>query len=121
MQELSVLVPVQGCRSDRSGLQLKPGLQKLLLQLGEGLLKQLAQHLGYEEAPPNADDQEVATAVHLMVNLDPSLQEHEVLDRVKFRNEADEGGVEGMTEELALAMEDTMRQQEKQKILKGLE
>ena len=130
VRSFKVLAPVQAARSDQCGLQLQASPPKTILQhqqdtgfkgLNESQMNLLLKHLGFQQAPAGSKDQELGTAIHLLVNLDPSLQPDEVLQRMKVRNDAFEGAVEEMTEELLEVLQDTVRQQDQQKIVKELE
>ena len=65
-------------------------------------------------------DQEIALAVHILINQDPSLSEQEVLNRIHIKTADEELPVEGMTEEMAQVLRDTIRPEDQQKIMKTL-
>ena len=67
----------------------------------ESQLKKLNSLLGNDEPEANQQDQEIALAVHILINQDPSLSEQEVLNRIHIKTADEELPVEGMTEEMA--------------------
>ena len=88
--------------------------------MGESHLKLLNHELGFDEPEPDQPDQELAPAVHLLVNEDPSLTEKDVLDRIELRNLHRKFPVEGMTEEMAEVIKDTIRVQDQEPIVAKL-
>ena len=116
-----------GLRSQRAGVQVVAGAWEPLLKnvldrgcagLSESQLKKLNGLLGNDE--PEANQQEIALAVHILINQDPSLSEQEVLNRIHIKTADEELPVEGMTEEMAQVLRDTIRPEDQQKIMKTL-
>ena len=83
-------------------------------------LKKLNSLLGNDEPEANQQDQEIALAVHILINEDPTLSEQEVLNRIHIKTADEELPVEGMTEEMAQVLRDTIRPEDQQKIMKTL-
>ncbi|CAE7263774.1 unnamed protein product [Symbiodinium natans] len=123
---LTPCAPMEAVRGQKAGIQLVGGAWQPLLQnlmdsgfkgMNESQLKKLNCLLGHDEAEAQQENQEVALAVHLLVNEDPTLT---VLDRIEVRNTERDFPVEGMTEELADVIKDTLRVQDQEKIINNL-
>ena len=121
--------PMIGLRSQRAGVQVVAGAWEPLLKnvldrgcagLSESQLKKLNGLLGNDEPEANQQDQEIALAVHILINQDPSLSEQEVLNRIHIKTADEELPVEGMTEEMAQVLRVTIRPEDQQKIMKTL-
>ena len=121
--------PMIGLRSQRAGIQVVAGAWEPLLKnvldrgcagLSESQLKKLNGLLGNDEPEANQPDQEIALAVHILINQDPTLSEQEVLNRIHIKTADEELPVEGMTEEMAQVLRDTIRPEDQQKIMKTL-
>ena len=129
IQLLTPCAPMEAVRGQKAGIQLVGGAWQPLLQnlmdsgfkgMNESQLKKLNCLLGHEEPEAQQENQEVALAVHLLVNEDPTLTEKDVLDRIEVRNTERDFPVEGMTEELADVIKDTLRVQDQEKIINNL-
>ena len=121
--------PMIGLRSQRAGVQVVAGAWEPLLKnvldrgcagLSESQLKKLNSLLGNDEPEANKQDQEIALAVHILINEDPTLSEQEVLNRIHIKTADEELPVEGMTEEMAQVLRDTIRPEDQQKVMKTL-
>ena len=121
--------PMIGLRSQRAGIQVVAGAWEPLLKnvlgrgcagLSESQLKKLNGLLGNDEPEANQPDQEIALAVRILINQDPTLSEQEVLNRIHIKTADEELPVEGMTEEMAQVLRDTIRPEDQQKIMKTL-
>ena len=119
--------PMIGLRSQRAGIQVVAGAWEPLLKnvldrgcagLSESQLKKLNGLLGNDEPEANQQDQEIALAVLILINQDPSLSEQEVLNRIHIKTADEKLPVEGMTEEMAQVLRDTIRPEDQQKIMK---